>query len=169
MKTKKRYQAISLINSNLLKYQTYTKDYLRKYEVENISSELKQALKIIYMYNKTNKKILFIGFPHNKFLFNQTKNTFMSKNLYKKLLTLDSQKVCRDYDLIVLSSFKTKDKIILKHLKSLDLPLILFGVFDTEFYSVKGFFENKKIKEFCLFLIFSVLVKIKNYDFYKKI
>ena len=161
MKIKKKYQTISLINSNLLKYQTYKnlKLQLQEFKIENINTELKQVLKIIYLYSRKRKKILFVGFPYNKFLINQVNHLFISKKLYNKVLTSSANKMFNGYDLIVFNNFKLKDSVTVEYLRSLNLPLILFGECKLNSYGVNGSFKTEKSKNFCFFLIFSVLLK----------
>lgn len=159
MKLKKKYQSISLINFNLLKYQIYnnnTNQLVQSSKIESINAELKQALKIIYLYNLKNKKILFIGFPYKKGLVNQVNHLFISKKLYHKFLGSVNNTMFTDYDLVVFNNFKPKDKMIFK---SINLPSILFGFCGSNSYEVNGFFKNEKSKNFCFFLMFSVLLK----------
>ena len=54
MKIKLKQKSKSLIKLHLLKYQVY-KNYFNT-SFNNITIELKQALKIIYLYNKKKKK-----------------------------------------------------------------------------------------------------------------
>ena len=151
MKLKKKYQSISLINFNLLKYQIYnnnTNQLVQSAKIEKITVELKQALKVIYLYNLKNKKILFIGFPYRKGLINQVNHLFISKKLYYKSLGSVNSSMFANYDLVVFNNFKPKDKSIFK---SINLPSILFGSCDTDSYGINGFFKNEKSKNFCFF------------------
>lgn len=156
MKIKKKLKKNSLISFNLIKYQAYKvkKTYSQKFNINSINLEIKQALKIIYLYNIKNKKILFVGFSYNKFLSNQTNHLFISKRML-----LNSFNMFNNYDLIVFNKLKNKDEISFKNLSSLNKPLILLGKQDNKFYSINGFFSSKKGKNFFLFLIFSILRK----------
>ena len=156
MKVNKKIKKISLINYNLLKYQIYNTDkiFINNFKINNTNLELKQALKIIYLYNINKKKIMFVGFPYNKVVKNQLNNFFISKNkLYSNLCDLDT------YDLIVLNFSNNKDKKILERFKSSNLPLIIFGNNTNKTYNVNGFFKSKSIQNFCFFLLFSVIKK----------
>lgn len=168
MKIRKKIKKTSLINFNLLKCQIYEKKNknLISFGIEPLNFEIKQVLKIISLYNIKNKKILFVGFSYNKMLTNQLKQTFISKtecfNNFIKTY---------DYDLIVFNKSKTKDEIIFKKFNSLNIPLIVFGNYKNQTYVVNGNFRSKKVKNFCSFLIFSLLKKnlFQNYVYYKKI
>lgn len=168
MKLKLKTTTRSLIKLHIVKYQIY-KNY-NKYlfnansNINNLTIELKQALKIIYLYNLKNKKILFIGFPYNKILHNQLNHFFISKNFYaKKMLTgnFDSS-LYKTPDLIVFNNTSDKDLVILNVIKTLNIPLIVFGnsnKLNNKNYNIQGSLKKNKIKNFCFFLIFSVLTR----------
>lgn len=155
MKIQKKVKKNSLISFKLLKYQIYNirKNYLQN--INNLNLEIKQVLKVIYLYNIKKKKILFIGFPYNKFLSNQTNHLFLSKNMF-----LSNCNKLNNYDLIVFNKSQSKDEIIFKKFKSLNIPLILFGESNSKDYNINGIFSSKKSKNFCLFLIFAVIRKL---------
>ena len=157
MKIKKKHQKISLINYSLLKYQIYNLNNLhdQNFKFYNTNLELKQALKIIYLYNKNKKKILFVGFPFNQTIQNQLTHSFISKNRVS-----DTYKIFHLYDLIIFNYNNDKDTETVKYLKSFNVPLIVFGSKTNNVYKINGSFNTKTIKKFCLFLIFSV---VKNY------
>lgn len=157
MKIKKKHQKISLINYSLLKYQIYNLNNLndQNFKFYNTNLELKQALKIIYLYNKNKKKILFVGFPFNQTIQNQLTHSFISKNR-----VFDTYKIFHLYDLIIFNYNNDKDTETIKYLKSYNVPLIVFGSKTNNVYKINGSFNTKTIKKFCLFLIFSV---VKNY------
>jgi len=169
MKIKIKKKSRSLIKLHVLKYQIYKnyKKYFFKANVENISTNLKQALKLIYLYNLKNKKILFIGFPYNKFLQNQLNHFFISKSFYTKNLltgninTLFNTKIFyKKPDLIVFNNTSVKDINILNVLKKLDIPLILFGdsnKLNINTYQVQGSLKKNRVKKFYFFLIFLIL------------
>ena len=154
MKIKKKYQKVSLINYSLLRYQVYNsvRVFGQNFKSYNTNLELKQVLKIIYLYNKNKKKILFAGFPYNQIVQNQLNHSFISKNC-----VLRNYKAFHLHDLIILNYNNDNDKEIVKHLKSQNVPLIVFGSKTNKVYKVNGLFETKTIKKFCLFLIFSII------------
>lgn len=154
MKIKKKYQKISLINYSLVKYQVYNsaRVFGQNFKSYNTNLELKQVLKIIYLYNKNKKKILFVGFPTSQTVKNQLNHSFISKNY-----VLKNYKTFYLHDLIILSYNNDNDKEIVKCLKSQNVPLIVFGSKKGTVYKVNGLFETKTIKKFCLFLIFSII------------
>jgi len=171
MKIKSTKKSRSLIKLHILKYQIYKNynKYFSNTNIENLTIEIKQALKIIYLYHVKNKKILFIGFPYNKILHNQLNHFFISKNFYlKKMLTgystsiFNTKYLYKKPDLIVINYTSNNDLNILKTLKKTDVPLVLFGNLNNSSvndYSIQGSLKNKKIKKFYFFLIFSVLTK----------
>lgn len=160
---KQKYR--SLIKLHLLKYQIYKNNLNTSFN--NVSIELKQALKIIYLYNKKKKKILFIGFPFNTKLQNQLQHSFMSKiDLKKKLQTSNlvlSDTETKEPNLIVINATSKADTSVVRELKKFNIPLILFGTFDETLtfksYKVNIFLDKNYIKKFCWFLIFSILTK----------
>ena len=151
MKIKKRNKKISLINYNLLKYQIYNID---NFKIVNTNLELKQALKIVYLYNVNKKKILFIGFPYSKSLNNQVNNFFISKNKW-----CSNTINVKMYDLIVFNCSKDQDEKILETLKVSNKPLIVFGKKTKKNYEVNGSFKARSIQKFCFFLLFSIIKK----------
>ena len=176
MKIKLKKKSRSLIKLHLLKYQIY-KDNLN-INLNNVNIELKQALKIIYLYNKKKKNILFIGFPFTTKLQNHLNQSFMSKIELEKKLQINNNKCLsnnngKDFDLIVFNSTSSKDSKFMKELKKFNLPLILFGNFDSVLdvntYNVKVSLNKNYMKKFCWFLIFSILTKKSKHDCYKKI
>ena len=156
MKIKSKSKQISLINYNLLKYQTYNfkKTFKQKFKIVTTSIEIKRALNIIYFYNIKLKKIVFIGFPFNNKITNQLKHSFISKNMLLK-----NYNNLTDYDLIVFNKSIYNDEKIIKNLISYNLPLIVFGSDDNDYYNINGNFKSKTIKNFCFFLLFSILKK----------
>lgn len=156
----------SLIKVHLLKYQIYKnfKNLNFKICFKNLIFELKQALKIIYLYNKKKKKILFIGFPYNKILHNQITHTFMSKQLLLKKIQMNNVNFTKSPNLIVINNFSYKDKQIIKNFEKQNIPLILFNknltpVINKKFYNIQMNFNKPKIKKLIFFLIFSILTK----------
>lgn len=164
MKTKLKQKSKLLIKLHLLKSQMYKNNF--NISFNNINIELKQALKIIYLYK--NKKILFIGFPFNIKTQNQLNQNFMSKIILNKKLQnneLNSYVENKKIDLIVFSQTLKNDFNTIEELKKFNIPLILFGNFDTnkfvQNYIINYSLKKNYIKKFCWFLIFSILTKTK--------
>lgn len=158
MKLIKSKNSVSIINYNLLKYQAYNtkKKNCNEFKFNTLNKKLKQVLKIIYLYSIKNKKILFIGFPYNKFLYKNLNESFISINLYKKKISSIN---VSNYDLILFNQQKSEDVIFLKYFNSLNLPIIVFGNYGKNDYGINCCFYNKKIKKFINFLFFSILSK----------
>jgi len=157
MKLKNKLKVKGLINLHLFKYQVYKT--LVNLNINQILIELKQSLKIIYLYNNK-KNIIFVGFPYNKISHNQVNNVFISKVLFfkkiQKKIFLDS------FDLIVFYQTSKQDYSLLKKLNSISVPLIIFCNncnLKNKGYIVKNILKNKRLKVFVFFLIFSVLIK----------
>ena len=164
MKTTLKSPIRSLIKLHFLKHQMYKKKsykYIRSAFVDNITIELKQALKIIYLYHTQKKSITFIGLPYNKTIHNKLNHSFISKNVYKKRNLINDLLLIKP-DLIVFNGSIENDTILLKKLEKLNIPLILFGDFpkiNNKTYSIQVSLKTNRIKAFCFFLIFSVLIK----------
>ena len=125
------------------------------FKILNTNLELKQALKIVYLYNINKKKILFVGFPYSKYVNNQVNNFFISKNKW-----CSNTVNVKMYDLIVFNCSKDQDKKILETLKDSNKPLIIFGKKTKKNYEVNGSFKAKSIQKFCFFLLFSIIKKV---------
>ena len=153
MKIKKKKILKPLVKLYLLKNQFYKQT--NKFKCLNKTMlQLKQSLKIIYLYKIKKKKILFLGFPNNKFIQNQINCVFSSKNLYLK-----NKLNYKQFDLIVFNKTNSKDIILLKQLRKINIPLVIFGDILNEEYCFN--FSSKKnfIKNFNIFIIFSILTK----------
>jgi hypothetical protein len=161
MKIKRKIQKRSLIKLYLLKYQTY-KNYnnkLSSFCVEDLSVKLKQALKIIYLYATKKKKILFIGFPYNKSVYNQLNHFFVPKKIFLRHGFAAKMFLNKTPDLVVVNVMSKKDLIILKDIKSKGLPLVtLQSLNNSDLGSNQKF--HSEVKSFCFFLIFSILTKV---------
>lgn len=159
MKKNNKTKFKGLVNLHLLKYQLYKN--LINYDINQISIELKKSLKIIYLYQKKKKKIIFVGFPFNKILHNQLSNNFVSKPSFIK--QLQKTKNLSQFDLIVFYQASSKDYNLSKKLNNIGLPIIIFcnnnNGFENKNYIVKNILKNKKIKSFVYFFIFSILIK----------
>lgn len=157
MKLKNKLKVKGLINLHLLKYQVY-KTFTNS-NINQIPIELKQSLKLIYLYNNK-KNIVFIGFPYNKTLHNQVNHVFVSKvSFFKKF---QKKNFLDDYDLIVFYQTLKQDYNLLKKLNHTSVPLIMFCNnynLKNKCYIVQNILKNKKLKVFVSFLIFSVLTK----------
>lgn len=185
---------MKLKNQNIKKY-TLTKLYLSKYQayknnlndfvnsktLDNLELNFKQILNLIHLYHLSNKRILFVGFPHikKKSILKYLKHNFLPKNLWvkglfgnkacllkKKTKTKNSLKNAfstqNNPDLIVFFNPQKEDSFILKELHKLGKPLICLGTrsnFNLSYatYSVSASFLNQKLKQFCSFLIYSIL------------
>ena len=165
MKKKLKLSTKSLIKLYLLKYQIYKKLQVNYFNsnLYKLDVKLKRVLKIIYLYKKNKKKILFIGFPSIK---NSDKQfLFISKNHYLKKILGNSINIFfnkKKPNLIVFNNVLHKDFNSIKELKSFKIPLILFGN-DTEIpcqnYKINANLNKNKFKKFCFFLIYSILMK----------
>lgn len=153
MKIKYKKILKPLVNIHFLKNQFY-KQVVNSKSLNTITLELKQILKIIYLYNKNKKKILLIGFPYNKVIQNQTRHCFSSKNLYlKKRFNF------KQFDLIVFNKTNQKDENILSNFIKLNIPIITLGECYKSGYNLNIVCKKKSIKNFNFFLIFSILTK----------
>ena len=153
MKIKQKKILKPLIKLHLLKTQIY-KQANGLQSLNTSVLQLKQVLKIIYLYSKNKKKILFLGFPYNKFVHNQVNYLFHSKNSYLKKKINFNQ-----IDLIVLHNTKDKDLNIIKNLESFNVPIVVFGNVQSKNYSFNVLTKKKSINNFILFIIFSILTK----------
>ena len=142
-----------LVKLHFLKNQFYKQFFNFQSTTNTVTLQLKQALKTIYLYEKK-KKILFLGFSYNKLVHNQTNHYFRSKTMYlKNKLGFDK------FDLIVFNKSSYKDLQLLKILDKSNIPVIVFGGFGEKVYNVSILTKKKSIKNFNLFLIFSILTK----------
>lgn len=155
MKIKHKKILKPLIKLHFLKNQFY-KQFIKAKCVNNVTLQLKQALKIIYLYKKKKKPILFLGFPYNKFVHNQINHIFISKNSYLK--NKDNLNY-KQFDLIVYNKTSNKDKQLLKTLENLNIPIVLFGDLNENGYNFNVLTKKKSIKNFNFFIIFSILTK----------
>jgi hypothetical protein len=173
----------TLTKLHLSKYQAY-KGSLYSFAdskiLENLELTLKQALSLIHLYHSRNKRILFIGFPYikNKYILKYLKHSFLPKNLWVKGLFGNKTSVFKKLknknsilktfstqnnpDLIVFFNPKIGDTVILQELYKTGRPLICLGTepnfnLSCTTYNVPAFFFNKKLKQFCSFLVHSIL------------
>lgn len=85
MKIKRIIDSYKLLNLKLVKSKILKKNHFKEnVTIDNVAFRLKKVLKIIYLYNINNKKILFIGNPLNInkeliTILKDTKHTFIPK------------------------------------------------------------------------------------------
>ena len=182
LKTQK-IKKYTLTKLYLSKYQAYKGSlfgFTDSKILENLELTLKQALNLIHLYHSSNKRILFIGFPYikNKYILKYLKHNFLPKNLWIKGLfgnkasvfknsknkssVLKTFSIQSNPDLIVFFNPKFEDTTILQELYKTGQPLICLGTepgFNSFYatYNVPAFFFNKKLKQFCSFLVHSIL------------
>lgn len=156
LKTKKQL----LFELFLKKFQTYKTDSFSKAELK-----FKQVLHIISDYHLNKKKILFIGMPYstNYLLLKYSKHTFVPKRLLTKYL--NNTRKLKNINLIVFFNFQIDDLILLKELQFVKKPLVVIGkdVF-TKNKNISDYFVRinltvKHLKQFCAFIIYSIIKK----------
>lgn len=153
MKIRRKRILKPLIQLYFLKNQFY-KQFITFKNINTVILELKQALKILFLYNKKKKNILFIGFYYNKFIQNQLNHSFSSKNLYS-----ETKLKINKFDLIVFNKTSVNDLKLIKKLKKLNIPIIIFGGLNKIGYDVSTSFNKKNLKTFNSYILFSVLTK----------
>ena len=151
-----------LLTLTLKKFQTYKNFFFYKLELK-----LKQSLQVIFNYNLKKKKILFIGLPYcsNQLLFKSSKHIFVTKKEVHKFL--NNKSILKNLSLIVFFNFKSKDLNLLNDLKIIKKPVIVIGQtflinrkLEIE-YTVNLNLNILDVKQFCSFLIYSTIKKIK--------
>ena len=96
----------SFIKIHLLKNQIYAPFNIYKIDLNNTILEIKKALKVIFVYNKHKKKILFLGFPFKKDVHNQINHSFKTKNYHKNFFLTNEHSLKKNFDLVVLNLFR---------------------------------------------------------------
>lgn len=162
MKTNKKKNNRSLLNLHFLKYQIYKKTPRTNFDkfVQNSLISFKSILNVIYLYDKSNKNILFVGFNVNKKLQNQTFHKFIKKDLFFSVFKNNGTIP----KLVVFDKILKKDLILINYLRNKGIIVISFeteNLFNYECYSTYNFLNNKHINKFYLFLIFTILTKTK--------
>ena len=177
IKLKKKYNLIELY---LLKYQSSLK-YIFPSNY-NVELQLKYALKIIYSFHFSRKKIWFIGFPYflapgvsstlgNCRHFFLPKITWVrgligNKKFVKndfRVKDINDKSVFKQPDLLVVFNLDLKTSETLKEFYKLDTPIIIFGIngkglVPSKFLNFVPINTNEnKIILLCSFLIHSVL------------
>lgn len=107
---------------------------------------------------KKKKKILFLGFNYNKLTHNQVNSCFISKQRCLKK-NLDYTK----FDLIVFNKTSNQDLKIIETLKTLSIPIIIFGNYNNKGYNFNVLSTKKSVKNFNFFILFSILTKHKKF------
>lgn len=200
LKKKKKY---NLININVLNTRVYlglkklsifylNSRYIQGFrnkfcifELIQINIFLKKSLKIIYKNHISGKKILFIGFPINKFinykfLFTQMGHYFIPQSSSKNNLLFNKNRInyCfKTYfmlinflkqgitpDLIVLYN-QQEEIFVFKEIIKLQIPTILFfntsDVSNQTIYKIPGNFQNSRSKTFIYLLLKCILTLSK--------
>lgn len=132
------------------------------------NANLKQVLKIIHMFNINNKTIWFIGFD-KKFNLND-KHVFLPTHLWSKGIIGNKKFVktkisnLKDPDLVVVLNCKLLTNTVIKEFVVSNIPIIILG--SPVKLSLKSCYIKfvplnfeKKLKQFCLFILYSVLKK----------
>ena len=163
MKIKKiKSKKYSLLELTLKKFQLYKKN-----SINNLEIKLKQIFYIIVNYHLRKKKILFIGLPYtssrNHFLVKRSKHTFITTN--SAISYFHNPTKLKNISLIVFFNSKLKDTNILKELRLIKKPLIILGQHVCVNHKLIGEYvinfnmEFKPLKQFCAFLIYSIIKK----------
>ena len=161
MKIKKLKIKKTLLTSLALKkFQVYKTISLNKLELK-----FKQILHVISHYHLNKKKILFIGLPYsnNQLLHKYSKHFFATKQLSNNYLN-DKTKL-KNISMIVFFNSKIDDLKIFKELKVTKKPVIIIGQFffskntQTSDYFVNLNLKSKSLKQFCAFIIYSIIKK----------
>ena len=150
---------------------------------DNLESNFKCLLKIIYNFHYSRKKLLFIvpkylyENKHSVFIKNSYHQVFLKEKLFNGFIcnrkyvlkedVVGGSKNLRkllEIDVVIIFDVVKKDKGLLNELNSLDIPIICFGISDQKFFEKNfSFFGclqkvNNKNLEFYWFLI-SLLIK----------
>ena len=149
-----------LMSLTLKKFQVYKNSLFYKLELK-----FKQSLQIISNYHLKKRKILFIGLPYknNQLVFKSSKHIFVTKELLHAYLNPKDK--LKNISLIVFFNFQLKDFNLLKELKGIKKAIIVIGqTFSIKNKSLSDYnvdFNLKKVnlKQFCSFLIYSILKK----------
>jgi len=182
VKSKEKY---SLIRLYLLKYQSHSNRL--KAKIGLVESCLKHALKIIYCFHYSRKKIWFIGLPHvtSPEMLRITKNSnhvFLPKSVWPKGLIgnkkfvvnsfnhskrTGSKSIFKQPDLLVVFGIDKKTSEALREFRKVDIPVVVFGSSIGPWLQFNYFsfvpikdFENK-LDTFCFLLVYSLLKKTK--------
>jgi len=146
------------------------------YTNEEIELSLKNAMKTIYSFHHSSKKIWFIGFSVAN--ISTSNHLFLPKNVWvkglignRKFVNVDAEKKkhisfgLKKPELLVIFNLDKKTLSILKEFYKLDTPIIILG---SEFISVPKFSYINfvpicdylgNLNFFCSFLISSILKK----------
>lgn len=121
----------------------------------SIITNIKKSLKIIFQYNQSNKRILFVGINNNeliKKINNNTNHVALIPSFNKQgVLSNNFSSITKEYlsskfktkpDLIVIfDTFKEIDEIV-KESYLLKIPSIIFGAETQNVHKIKSFFST---------------------------
>jgi len=173
----KKVKIKQLLKLNLLKSKVYEQpikkikfDNLIDANLNKIVTDIKKVLQVVFHYHKAEKRILFVGLPHNLELkINQsTKHVavpkgfdiqgvisnnrkFFNANKASSQVWLKESsnfllpKLTKKLDLIIVFEHD-KSKTILSEAQAIRIPVVFFGtdldLQDRALYSVEGNFKN---------------------------
>lgn len=184
-----RIKKYKLMRLYLAKYEVYKKNkfslLISDVILDRLEISFKKVLFVIYQYHIYNKRILFIGLPistDKSFLnvllksnhifvprFAWKRGFLVNKDfISKKSLNFSYFKKFKDIKenphLVVIFNEEKLHNIV-PECQRLHIPTIYFGSLPTCLdgltYVVEGNFVNRKIKNFFLFLIYSILKQTK--------
>lgn len=151
---------LQLVKSRIYELNVSKKNYLNDENLNNTIINIKKALKIIFKYNRLNKRILFLGIDNDlliKKINTQTNHVALSKKFKTQGLISGKHNLKQRY---LLPKLKTKPNLIiifnsvenvnsvLKESHLLKIPTIIFGTIVDEiknadirsFFNIKGNF-----------------------------
>lgn len=149
-----------LVSLTLKKFQVYKNSLFYKLELN-----LKQSLQIIANYHLKKRKILFIGLPYknNPSVLKSSKHIFVPKKLLHS--SLHPKDRLKNISLVVFFNFQLKDLNLLRELKVIKKPVIVIGqtflIKNKSLcdYTVNFNLNKVNLKQFCSFLIYSIIKK----------
>lgn len=175
MKTKNlKTKKFTLLHLHLIKFQAYKQKNLCFNSLNLLELKIKQILQIIALYHSNKKRILFIGFPYinNKNILKYSKHTFIPKNVFSNGSFVNKTKyssLVKTSDLSIIFNPTKKEFFLFKEFYSKNKPLIVLGnsFFNNKInhkitYNAFGFNTRKYVKQFCSFLIFTILKQPTN-------
>lgn len=151
-----RVLKLHLIQSRIYELKpTNTQNFDDGSDFSSIIKNIKKSLKIIFQYNQSNKRILFVGINNNelvKKINNNTNHVAMISGFSKQgVLSNNFSNITKEYlsskyktkpDLIVIfDTFKEIDEIV-KESYLLKIPSIIFGVEPKNVKKSKSFFST---------------------------
>ena len=160
----------TLLRLNLIKFQTYKCKNKHTFfnSVNQLELKIKQILQLIYLYHYNNKRILFVGFPYIKsnYLLNYSKHIFVPKKVWLNRSFINKFVFDKNStDLIIIFNPTFKELSVFKELNHIKKPIIILGNSKNNInqltYSISGSFIKHHIKQFCSFLIYTILKQPK--------